>query len=128
MQVDAPHDDAAGLGEPIAFRTSFRFAATSWPATSALPEVGWSRVERTLMVVVFPAPLGPRRPKSSPSGTENDTRSTAVTSLKVLVRFSTRMASTWISSESPMIPDFSGPRFPAPACRYLKMTKIPVLV
>ncbi len=32
----------------------------------AVPSSGGSRVHRTLTRVVFPAPFGPRRPKSSP--------------------------------------------------------------
>src|SRR4051812_5213589 len=37
-----------------------------------------------LIVVVFPAPLGPRNPKTSPGSTENETPRTASTSPNVL--------------------------------------------
>src|SRR2546422_4880455 len=53
--------------------------ATSLPATKAWPEVGRRRVSRILMSVAFPAPFGPRRPKSSPSRIWRDTPSNAVT-------------------------------------------------
>src|SRR3954463_13922715 len=33
----------------------------------ASPQVGWSSVARILIVVVLPAPLGPMKPKQSPS-------------------------------------------------------------
>ncbi len=39
----------------------------------ALPESARSNAMRMRMVVVLPAPLGPRNPKTSPSPTENDT-------------------------------------------------------
>jgi hypothetical protein len=39
------------------------------------------------MVVVFPAPFGPKKAKISPFGTLKETLSTAVKSLKVLVKF-----------------------------------------
>ena len=35
----------------------------------ALPLVGWSRSSRVRIVVVLPAPLGPRKPKTSPGST-----------------------------------------------------------
>ena len=35
----------------------------------ALPRVGWSRSSRVRIVVVLPAPLGPRKPKTSPAST-----------------------------------------------------------
>ena len=38
------------------------------PATTAVPEVGAIRVPRVRTVVVLPAPLGPRKPKTSPGG------------------------------------------------------------
>src|SRR5207245_8699423 len=42
-------------------------------------EVGWMSVQRILMVVVFPAPLGPSRPKTSPFLTLKLTSLNAVT-------------------------------------------------
>src|SRR3970282_437630 len=64
-----------------AIRASARVgcATTSSPAISTLPELGRTRVQRHLRVVVFPAPLGPRSPTTSPGATEKLTSSTAVT-------------------------------------------------
>ncbi len=39
----------------------------SSPATHPCPELGLTRPASILMVVVFPAPFGPRKPKISPS-------------------------------------------------------------
>src|SRR6266853_4844913 len=39
------------------------------PSTVALPDVGRARPSRSLTGVVLPAPLGPRKPKTSPRGT-----------------------------------------------------------
>src|SRR5437588_7306982 len=50
---------------------------TGMAATSAVPEVGRTRVDNTRTVVVFPAPLGPRKPNTSPADTSNVTSSTA---------------------------------------------------
>jgi len=44
------------------------------------------------MVVVFPAPFGPRNPKIVPSSTENEIPSTATTSPNVLWRSVTSMS------------------------------------
>jgi len=49
-----------------------------------------------LMMVVFPAPFGPRRAKSSPRSTGKETASTAVRLAKRLVRFSTVMAASML--------------------------------
>ncbi len=54
-------------------------ATTSMPAMRTRPEVGRARVVQMLMVVVLPAPLGPSRPKSSPSRTLRSMPSTATT-------------------------------------------------
>jgi hypothetical protein len=61
-------------------RTQRASATTSWPSTRAVPEVGISSVISILMVVVFPAPFGPSRPKSSPSPISKLTSRTASTS------------------------------------------------
>ena len=47
-------------------RTAAASATTSWPSTTALPLVGLSSVVSTRIVVVFPAPFGPRRPYTLP--------------------------------------------------------------
>src|SRR5256886_15273818 len=51
--------------------------ATSAPATRAWPEVGGSNVVSTLMVVLFPAPLGPSSPNTEEAGTVIESASTA---------------------------------------------------
>src|ERR1017187_4429396 len=55
------------------------------PATVAVPEVGSIKVPRARTVVVLPAPLGPRKPKTSPYATSKDTPENAVRSPKRLV-------------------------------------------
>jgi hypothetical protein len=70
---------------------------TEKPPTSASPESGLRRHERMEMVVVLPAPLGPRRLKISPSRIENETPSTATGPFggsNCLRRLSTTIAST----------------------------------
>src|SRR5512147_1709498 len=62
------------------------------PPTQPEPSVGESRPVSIRMVVDFPAPLGPRKPKISPTGTSNERRSTATKSPKRRSRFSTRTA------------------------------------
>ena len=52
---------------------------TSTPSTDAVPLVGRTRVVSTPTVVVFPAPFGPSRPKTSPASTPKLTPSTALT-------------------------------------------------
>src|SRR3954471_20963784 len=58
-------------------RTSSLAPTTSKPATSACPAVGLVSVHSMLIVVVFPAPLGPRKPKTSPVPTSKLTAFTA---------------------------------------------------
>jgi len=62
------------------------------PATMADPEVGAMSVPRVRTVVVLPAPLGPRNPKTSPRATSKDTSENAVRSPKRLVRWLTTRA------------------------------------
>jgi len=50
----------------------------SWPATLSRPSLGASTVVSILIVVVLPAPLGPRKPKTMPASTANEMWSTAV--------------------------------------------------
>src|SRR5215212_9178208 len=56
------------------------------PPTETAPEVGSDRPARTRMVVVLPAPFGPRKPKISPLATERLRSFTAVKSPYFLVR------------------------------------------
>src|SRR5215471_9462869 len=53
-------------------------AARSWPLMVMRPAVGLSSPAIMRMVVVLPAPLGPRNPWISPGATERLTPSTAV--------------------------------------------------
>src|SRR5262245_47162821 len=50
---------------------------TSTPPTTAVPAVGLSKPHNMRIVVDFPAPLAPRKPKISPGLTENDRSFTA---------------------------------------------------
>ena len=77
---------------PMWRRTASRWATTSKPLTRAVPDVGSARVQSMLIVVLLPAPLGPRKPKTSPGGTLNETPRTASTSPYDLTRSSTSMA------------------------------------
>ena len=56
------------------------------------PTVGVASVQSMLIVVVLPAPLGPRKPKTSPGGDLEATPRTASTSPKDLRRSSTSIA------------------------------------
>jgi hypothetical protein len=58
----------------------------------AVPLFGFITPVRVLMVVVLPAPLGPKKPKSSPFFTSKLTLSTANNSPKYFVRFVTSTA------------------------------------
>src|SRR6185436_6478436 len=65
---------------------------TSMPPTIAVPDVGFSRPHSIRIVVDFPAPLLPRKPKISPRRTSNDTLSTATNWPKRRVSPRTSMA------------------------------------
>ena len=64
------------------------------PATTAEPAVGAINVPSVRTVVVLPAPLGPRKPNTSPHPTLNETSARAVRSPKRLVNPSTVIASS----------------------------------
>src|SRR5207245_10816321 len=64
-------------------------AARSWLLMVTFPLVGLSRPAIMRMVVVLPAPLGPRKPWISPGSTERLTPSTAVRGPYVLTCDST---------------------------------------
>src|SRR5689334_4222122 len=63
--------------------------ARSWPLMVIRPLVGLSRPAMMRMVVVLPAPFGPRKPWISPGATERLTPSTAVKDPYLLTRVST---------------------------------------
>src|SRR5258705_13823409 len=71
------------------FLTSIGFSSTSKPATFAVPAVGGKKHVRTRIVVVFPAPFGPRKPTIWPFSTSNEILSTATVRAYRLVRPST---------------------------------------
>ena len=64
----------------------------SKPLTSAVPAVGGSSVASIRISVDLPAPLGPSRPKISPSSTAKLMPLTAVKSPNFLTMFWTSMA------------------------------------
>src|SRR5580658_5445533 len=69
--------------------TSIGCSCTSKPATLAVPEVGGRKQVRMRMVVVLPAPLGPRKPTICPLSTSKEILSTATVRAYRLVRPST---------------------------------------
>ncbi len=62
---------------PMRFLMRARSLARSRPSRLARPEVGRVRPVNMRMVVVLPAPLGPRKPKTSPGWTVKSIPSTA---------------------------------------------------
>ncbi len=75
---------------PSDARTSGRIGSVL-PSRRTVPLSGLTSPQRTPMVVVLPAPLGPSRPNISPRPTSNPTPSTATTSPNRLQSFSTAM-------------------------------------
>src|ERR1039457_4889239 len=73
---------------PMFRRTSSGCFPTSNPLTDACPEVGVNSPHSIRMVVDFPAPLGPRKPKISPFLTRSETWSTATNAPNVFTRSS----------------------------------------
>ena len=67
---------------PISRRTAAGSLAMSCPPMVALPPLGVRSVQSMEIVVVLPAPLGPRKPKISASPTSKEMPSTAVISPK----------------------------------------------
>src|SRR5690348_14549564 len=62
------------------------------PRTSTSPESGRVRPSRISIVVVFPAPLGPKSPKHSPRWMVRSSPATATTSSYFLTRLAVRIA------------------------------------
>src|SRR5215469_2604797 len=73
----------------IRFLTSMGCSRTSKPATEAVPAVGGRKQVRTRIVVVLPAPFGPRKPTIWPFSTSKEILSTATVRAYRLVRPST---------------------------------------
>ncbi len=64
---------------PATRRTSEAWLTTSKPPTVARPEVGRASVVKILIVVLLPAPFGPKNPKIFPASTRKPIPWTAVT-------------------------------------------------
>src|SRR5216684_5138121 len=73
-------------------RTDSESVRTSRPSTRAEPPLSGKRPVSILMTVVFPLPLGPRKPKISPFSTRKLTSLTAVKLPKRRTRFCAEMA------------------------------------
>src|SRR5712671_2797011 len=80
----------SGMKPSDAFAASAS-VATSWPLTTMRPDVGFSSPAIMRMVVVLPAPFGPRKPWISPLDTSRLTPSTAVNDPYFFTRPSTRI-------------------------------------
>src|SRR5512143_2873140 len=78
---------------PMQARTSLAWRTMSKPLMRAVPLVGGTSVVSIRMSVDLPAPLGPRRPKTSPCSTPKSSPSTARKSPKFFVRWSTSTSS-----------------------------------
>lgn len=71
---------------PITRRTASGLEATSMPAIDAAPASMDNSVVNILIVVVLPAPFGPRRPVTSPARASKVRSTTASVSPKLLLR------------------------------------------
>ncbi len=78
--------------EPRAAYTTLVSCIMLCPSTFASPEVGFDNPLIMLMIVVFPDPLGPSRPKISPLLTVSENPSTAVKSPKRFVNLFSSIA------------------------------------
>jgi len=78
-----------------------RCFAMSMPSTWIEPELGSRMLRIILMVVVFPAPLGPKSPTISLACTSKEIASTAVISPYCLLRFVTQ--STFSDIQNPRL-------------------------
>src|SRR5579871_6188240 len=96
--------------------TSMGFSTTSKPATFALPSVGGRKQVRMRMVVVLPAPLGPRKPTICPFSTSKEMLSTATVRAYRLVRPSTLIICD-SQTELPRYPSWKRQPHEAPADR-----------
>ena len=71
---------------PMDCRAATVSCTISWPKIFAIPEVGDEIPVSMRIVVVLPAPLGPKNPKVSPAATEKLISLTAVASPNFLTR------------------------------------------
>src|SRR6267154_304943 len=75
-------------------RTDSESVATSMPSTSAVPPLSGRSPVSILMTVVFPLPLGPRKPKISPFPTRKLTSLFVLSSRRRHTRFCAEMAAS----------------------------------
>ena len=66
-----------GDKNPMFFRSAVVRCPSGWPQTVAVPASGAKSEASIRINVVFPAPLGPRRPTIEPTGTSNEIGCTA---------------------------------------------------
>src|SRR3954471_20636402 len=71
---------------PISRAFTVRYRCGTRPSTETAPPDGTSIPVSILIIVDLPAPFGPRYPTASPASIENDTSSTATTSVNSRVR------------------------------------------
>src|SRR3989475_4721718 len=88
---------------PICARILRPSVFRSCPSTVARPDVGGRRVVSILIVVVFPAPFGPRNPNTSERAMSNETRSTATLSPKCRDNSSTRTTCSRAMTVEPLV-------------------------
>src|SRR5258708_24633586 len=100
---------------PSAARASGGKRVTSAPANITVPEVTGRSPVRQLKKVDLPAPLGPIRPRMSPSSTDTEALSTALKAPNALVTFfaSISMAPRRAGSRRIRLGGGGGPRRPA---------------
>src|SRR6202162_3694816 len=84
--VRRPNNAIPSGTTPICRFTSTGCVVRSSPRISIRPALGARRPVSILMVVDFPAPLGPRKPKNCPGATRRSMPSTAISSPKRRVR------------------------------------------
>src|ERR1700738_1951210 len=86
-------------------RTDSASVRTSRPSTQADPSLSGSKPVSILMTVVFPLPLGPKKPKISPFSTRKLTPATATKSPKRRTRFLAEMEAS--SGRCPLAADIN---------------------
>ena len=89
---------------PMLLRISSGCRATSNPFTDPLPAVGVNNPHSIRMVVDFPAPFGPRKPKISPFATFSETWSTATNDPNFFTRSSISTAHPFPFMVAPLLP------------------------
>ena len=95
--------------------------AGSMPSTRSVPAVTGEMQPIMRIVLVLPAPLGPRKPKASPGATSKSMASTAVKSPKRLVSPRAWMSAVGESVDTPAMV----PRMPRPPARAVRPEALP---